>query len=605
MGYLSKIRLLFVFLLSSICLSISAEIILIENFSKQSFVNWISYTNDDNAEDGWILKSGMAIQTAINGDQKPGGGRFLVKNDVLDLLSGPYPINISLDILPLDYKEPEEVWYGLGLGNPSNLDKSGILCVLRKDEERQISGLHIFVCGKWVAEPNNFAFSVMKWARLKLQIDKKEDKDSISIKVKSWSDSAQEPSEWQTSFEIQQPQKALIAKDIFLGAYAKLGKKGNPRVAFDNVMITRGDAIVPLHVFSSSESDLSETILTLFTEKDLTEQLLSRTNKIEPQNLNYAGYDKLMFLQMLSLRNIARWAEARTTANDLVLLFPDSPYSAKMGGVDGRTEDQAAEDMAEIMKPYHDKNYSQARELIKEYMKNYPQNWRIERCQYLAGCCLYYQYNFKGFLTESAQFLIDNPDTSYLVDILMKQAASFNHLGKTEESLQIQNLLKEYHPDAEAFQKEKNFLVLDSYYNNVINSGDKQNQTENVETFLSFCDTVLEQSKENKSISGYNKVLKYLMSFYNDNLEKPDEYIKFIEKEIAEGDGIEILGRSRFMNFYVNGLIQAEREKDAVLEPTVQTVTIVQVMNAPIIFAQIVQGAARGPIALLLREIAL
>jgi tetratricopeptide (TPR) repeat protein len=282
----------------------------------------------------------------------------------------------------------------------------------------------------------------MKWSRIKVFIENQVSKRNLLIKAKAWFPSNPEPDEWLLTSTIPYKTIDLSAKGVFMGAYATLGnknprgykKRGNPRAAFDNFIIYKGDMSgTTYNFYSSSESEL-EPMLTLSEEQEAIE-LYEFAYKIGPSNPNYNGFDRMMFLEMLFFREISRWDEAALNVHSLIDLFPESPYTARMGGKDGRTEDDAAIEYAEETTPFHSGDYRKSYTLYERFLENYPNNWRHDIAQYRMIFSLYWMAArdnpklHSKVIEEINLVLSDNTESIYLDDLVSLLIGTYIRVG--------------------------------------------------------------------------------------------------------------------------------------------------------------------------------
>lgn len=444
----------------SLISSAKSEVYLIENFENSRTVDWIHFTDDDNPQNGWIIKNGSLIQACSNGDKAPNGTRLLVKENVVSYAEINSLLNISFDICLLDFNLPEEAWFGFGIFcNVNNPLEKSLIVALRKDETKNISGVHISFDGKeWLDPKNNVEFSVLKFYTMKIQIEKDSAAKSFFLRTKIYSKTDKEPDKWLQEIKIPDNKISINSNGVFFGASAKLGKKTNPRAAFDNIVIC--DEFPQIEIEKST--DINRDIFLSLFEDDLSDEIEQRVYQLAETDSRFCGFDRQLFLDMLILRNTAHWPEAREKAAQLVKFFPKSPYAQKLGG-NGKSEEEVAKEFSEAMKAYHDGNFSQARDLFIKFNESYPNNWRRDHCQYLASDCIYQQHQEEKFIEEVNDLINNNKiNPPYSSKLLYQQAAALVRLKKGDSARDVLDYL-EAGATKDKFKSEINQLRLESY----------------------------------------------------------------------------------------------------------------------------------------------
>lgn len=156
---------------------------------------------------------------------------------------------------------------------------------------------------------------------------------------------------------------------------------------------------------------------------------------------------ELLFLQMKSLRALKKWEEARAVANKIVQRYPSSAVASRMGGAEGRVEDQAAFAFAELVRDYHEHRFTECISKCEEFLRAYPQNWRLEEmCRFY--CYALYHGGDTRFFDLSRELLQGAIDPHKMDQILFLQAALLVRQGLYPESRAILNTLIEYYPDS-------------------------------------------------------------------------------------------------------------------------------------------------------------
>jgi len=148
--------------------------------------------------------------------------------------------------------------------------------------------------------------------------------------------------------------------------------------------------------------------------------------------------DDLMFWEILSLKKLQRWADALERANNLVAQYPASPYVKKMGGKDGRTENQAAEEFDKGDKAYHKNEYQKSIQIYRDFIRNYPNNWRLEDACHHLCYALYHSKDREKFYEECDNFINQFLDSNFVDDILYVKCSS---LVQEKKGAQARSLL--------------------------------------------------------------------------------------------------------------------------------------------------------------------
>lgn len=153
-------------------------------------------------------------------------------------------INIYVDIMPLDYYDVNDVWFGLSfLVDRRHPDEGNVVVALRKHQHQNIAGLQVAIGKKlWVMEPNNFDFPLMQWCRMRVEIDKFIPKKSLHLRAKVWKETEPEPEGWMTETEISGTDVSWSGRGISSGTESLWGKGRNPIAAFDNLVIFSGQS---------------------------------------------------------------------------------------------------------------------------------------------------------------------------------------------------------------------------------------------------------------------------------------------------------------------------------------------------------------------------
>jgi len=174
-------------------------------------------------------------------------------------------------------------------------------------------------------------------------------------------------------------------------------------------------------------------------------------------NPDFSENDEIMFYQMKSYRYLKKWKEARDKANEIIQKYPESGYTAKMGGINGRTEDQAAFDYAYLVKDYHEKRFEECIEKVEDYMKFYPNNWRIPQAYCFYSYALYHSGNKEKFFRISDKFLNESLNPGQNDHISFLQATMLVKQGQYQDAFILIEKMKTRYPESDIFHK---FLEL-------------------------------------------------------------------------------------------------------------------------------------------------
>lgn len=387
--------------------------ILKNTFEKIDSINeWIPYTNDENKANGWKIYNGLLFQQEGNMDDIPFGERFLIKKDILDINKIVFPIQATIDIYPYDYVSNSEIWFGiLFFVNDQAPDKNDLVIALKNNESLKQCGLNIAIGGKaWINSEDNISTSTLlwHWHRIIVQIDKKD--KMLIVNAKSWLHENQEPDKWIVSCSIDLNKFQIDGKGVAIGTNAHYGwKTHNPRAFFDNLYITND--ISNKFVFpTKSNKDNNELRNLMFTEleqaykSNIFDLYILFSERFIEYCSDYQKIPDLLFYKMLALRKLAKWEEARKTANLLIKNYPNSKYALMMGGINGKTEDNAAFDFAKINLLYSKSNFIECSESIYKFINDYPNNWRKKESFYKLCYCYYHMKNDEFFLIGQIYF---------------------------------------------------------------------------------------------------------------------------------------------------------------------------------------------------------
>jgi len=279
---------------------------------------------------------------------------------------------------------------------------------------------------------NNFDMPLWQWCRLHILIDQINPGKTLHLQARIWLPALPEPTEWMTDCTIEQ-EINWQAKNVALCTHAQQGKKRNPRVALDNLLIFQGE-LTPEIKSLLSQATMNSAILSPFLREFEYMQLQALLRRNGPPSHLYSGMDETLFSQMLTLRlgTFMKWAEARQVANQLISLFPESPYVDHLGGADGRTEDEAAHAHAAAFKPYFARQFDQSLKLLDQFLEHYPNNWRRDEIQLHRNRALYFGGREDEFMEVSSEIVNSDPDFPYLDDLLYMQTAVLIHKGDGE-----------------------------------------------------------------------------------------------------------------------------------------------------------------------------
>lgn len=465
--------LLLLFIIQIRSIRAKDEILLIETFDASNTTDWDTLDGSD--KNIWGIKGGMFIQPIIDANDGKETRCLAIRKEVIGYDNVENTVNIYLDILPLTNNNPESFWHGIGLFCGGNTAPC-IIVALRKELDNNLSGLHVFYNNQWHCGKGNLNFTAMKKYKLRIFLEKDTKESFLSVHARAWPVCEQEPDYWMIKENIPEANLGKSANSLFLGTGVQWGKKSipaeaylNPRAAYDNLFIFSG---LVKWEGSQSAGDLSEIIGHLFDEdqykKDLPitdDELVSRVDQIGIPYPNYGGYDRLLFLEMLAMRNLSLWEEAREIANQITLLFPRSPFASCMGGKEGKTEEQAAKEFSESMKLYHDRSYPEARNGFLKFLEGYPRNWRKDHCRYLAADCLYQDRKEDEFINEVNELINGEPIGSpYHEKLIYMHAAILVRNKKGADARDLLDYLEAQFPQSRLKQKgDIPQLRLESY----------------------------------------------------------------------------------------------------------------------------------------------
>ncbi len=208
--------------------------------------------------------------------------------------------------------------------------------------------------------------------------------------------------------------KYSFAGDSFaIGANAQYGWNSyNPRAYFDNLIIT--DSGESSNIFPMKEKNDSYSLINLKLDelhKLYTSNIFDIYLLLSNRFIKYCpDFDKipdLLFNNIIALRKTSKWEEARKVASSIIKKYPNSKYAKMMGGIDGRTEDQAAFRFAEINKLYAQNNFEECINQIKLFQTNFPNNWRRKDSLFKMCYCYYHLKNDNDFLNYAKNYLAE------------------------------------------------------------------------------------------------------------------------------------------------------------------------------------------------------
>lgn len=257
-------------------------------------------------------------------------------------------------------------------------------------------------------------------------------------------------------------EQARARLDYFLSAFPESPycAQARKRLAACKPRAPRPDFCASPHTLAFSSQATSETLgmtteqegqviawLKSLHEAGLHEKYLSESrNYLEKQDTHPQAPD-LLFLQMKSFRAQKKWEEARAVANEIVQRYPSSAVASRMGGAEGRTEDQAAFAFAELVRDYHERRFTECISKCEAFLQQHPQNWRLEElCRFY--CYAMYHGGDTRFFDLSRELLQSAIDPNQMDQILFLQAALLVRQGLYPESRAILNSLIEYYPDS-------------------------------------------------------------------------------------------------------------------------------------------------------------
>lgn len=441
-GLLFKSVILFVALQACV-FNLEAAVILQNSFDNQgSIAGWHSFTNDENRKNGWNVKDGMLFQSEPNYDNVPFGERFLIKPDVFDLDNPTFPIEISFDIFPYDYSGKSEIWFGVALFvNPERPDKGEIVAALRKNPLEGLNGLNLAIGGKrWLNHDRNISESIIqRWHRVRLRLEK--EKDILTIHARSWSETEDDPGEWSVTEAVSLTRNPLAGEGFAVCANAHFGDEiRDPRFFFDNLIIA--DNAENVNVFSPPDVNRGDAL----------------------RELKQDEQDDLMYREALSKENGRHFGQASEKMKQLKKQFPNSDIAKKVGGLNGRTEDQALNDFLDSLYFYHKQDFKGAAASMEKFLKNYPQNWRKPEMYRRYCFALYHSDDKEKFYEETEKFLKQKIYSRHDPHIILLQAGMKVREGKYEEARNIYKEWVKTYPASKDLRHQFQDLILTTWY---------------------------------------------------------------------------------------------------------------------------------------------
>jgi len=195
----------------------------------------------------------------------------------------------------------------------------------------------------------------------------------------------------------------------------------------------------------------------------LEEAFLEKSPAFIEADPTATGTAHLLYRQMRSLRRQNKWAESRAKANHIVEAYPDSKVAKTMGGLDGRTEDEAAIAFAEISKNYHSKQFTPAIAACEEFLKQYPKNWRRHDVYVYYCHALYHTGQREKFFEVGERAIAKKLVRNEGQVIQFLQAATYIKSGKYEKARELLDKLEKAGPKS-PLRPEFAKLRFDSYF---------------------------------------------------------------------------------------------------------------------------------------------
>jgi len=166
---------------------------------------------------------------------------------------------------------------------------------------------------------------------------------------------------------------------------------------------------------------------------------------------------------MKALRRQKKWSEARTKANEIAKVFPDSPEARSMGGSDGLNEDQAAFAFAQISSHYHSNQFELCIADCEKFLIQFPNNWRRGDVYTTYCYCLYHTGQWEEFKKVGHRAITQKAIKQRGGSINRLQAAIYIKSGQFEKARTVLDELEKTgskaHPNLEAAS-----LRFDSYF---------------------------------------------------------------------------------------------------------------------------------------------
>lgn len=140
-----------------------------------------------------------------------------------------------------------------------------------------------------------------------------------------------------------------------------------------------------------------------------TKQFLAELAEARAQGLLGDEGDAIKFLEIRALRINQRYEEARALQARMENEpgFISDAARATLGGLDGRTEEQAAEAIAQITEAHHNHYFQLSIEKADQFHLDFPNNWRRPEAEYRKINSVYLLNRSEEFYALSKAYLDD------------------------------------------------------------------------------------------------------------------------------------------------------------------------------------------------------
>lgn len=177
-----------------------------------------------------------------------------------------------------------------------------------------------------------------------------------------------------------------------------------------------------------------------------------------------ANAPTVMFNYVLALRASQKWEQARSVANRLKADYSASTQSLTLGGIDGKTEDQAAYRFAEIVDAYGKKDFKKCCDRVVGFQNEFPENWRVAEAWKYYCYSVYHAQDQSRFFEISEKLLQEHIDPSSEDKILYLQASFLTQQARGEDARKVIKTIKAKYPKSGLIKTEQlDQLTLETY----------------------------------------------------------------------------------------------------------------------------------------------